>query len=458
MQQQKGQRTGKGRVFSTVHLLFLLIIVVIVATPFPISQKPVGAEEGGNLPRIPGPSSRGADKLYRELRAMQPSDRRQDAPMQPSMPLQETAASKAEASNRWRRRSAPSRPASGQFGKRQVLKKPSVSERERQRGQQREEISPAKRELQVKKELQGQVKRQQKSQENSRRRLRREVLDFSIPQYYQGLYLNVRTARERQLYQPLIKKARRFGMNTVVVDVQPRLPKPHFMQLLGKEQFYPIARLVVFEGGLAYYPPHRRHLEKIIRTAERAAEIGFREIQLDYIRFTDDKKLPTISLAQRYKCMEDILKMAVERLQPYGVDISADLFGRVAFNQNDPIGQKLELFAQYMDSLYPMLYPSHFYGMSQRIRDPYQTVFLGTRNAVQRAAGQSRIIPYIQAFRMSIRESGLTFREYIHKQLQAARDAGSDGFIAWNARNSYEPFFQALKKYSNSRTKIKQQQ
>ena len=274
-----------------------------------------------------------------------------------------------------------------------------------------------------------------------------------MPSYYQGLYFTARTANRSARYERLMKEGRQRGMNVLVVDVQPNFPKERFFQRARADQFYLVSRIVVFEGGLKRYPPSRRHLEKIYALVEKSAKGGFDEVQLDYIRFADKRRFRGLSLQKRYACIEAILKEVKHRLRPHGIPYGADLFGRISFNRNDQIGQKLELFAAHADTIYPMLYPSHFYGMPNRIKNPYRTVKEGIQNSMRRVRKvkeNTRVIAYIQAFRMKIAPTGLSFVNYIYKQLQATAEAGASGYIAWNARNQYGHFFKALDKMNRS--------
>ena len=263
-------------------------------------------------------------------------------------------------------------------------------------------------------------------------------------EYYRGLYLNNHSASSPKRYQVILGQAKKRNMNALVVDVQPRIPNINFIQSAQHQHFYLIARIVVFPGGLKTYPPSQAHLTKIYRLAQESAKRGFNEIQLDYIRFSDYNVKGRPSLKQRYECIEKILKKMDDRMEAYNIPWGADLFGRVAFNKNDRIGQKLEIFASYADTIYPMLYPSHFYGMPKRMSDPYTTILKGIENSARRVKKRARIVAFIQAFRMNIKVSRLSFIDYISKQIIAARKAQASGYIAWNARNHYAEFFRAL--------------
>lgn len=263
------------------------------------------------------------------------------------------------------------------------------------------------------------------------------------PSFYRGLYINNAFVR-RKGFEDFLKQARRLGMNVLVIDIQPRLPPQEALELARSMGFYLVGRIVVFEGGLKTYPAPRKHVERVLNRAEEGARLGFAEIQLDYIRFADNLRIKGLTLKKRYRHISSILAQFEKRLRPYRVRIGADLFGRIAFNRNDIIGQQLELFDRHTDVIYPMLYPSHFYGDRRRRRKPYETVLDGMQNS-QKRVKNARIVSYIQAFKMRVHESGLSLEDYIRAQIDAAQDAGGAGYVAWNARNDYRAFFRAVK-------------
>ncbi len=276
---------------------------------------------------------------------------------------------------------------------------------------------------------------------------------YFAPEFYRGIYINSYVARTPQKFRPLFKKCRQYGVNTLVVDVQPRMPSTEMIRLARESGFYLVARVVVFEGGLKVPYVPEKHLRGVLKRAEEAAEAGFMEIQLDYIRFADRANIGKLSLSQRYAVITGILERAEDILRPHGVRIGADIFGRIPFNRNDRIGQKLEIFAPHLDTIYPMLYPSHFYGQPKRIADPYGTILDGQKLSIKRVGHQSRIIAYIQVFKMSVSKSGLSYENYIKRQIDAAKDSGGAGFIAWNARNHYNEFFRALRRHDQREQK-----
>jgi hypothetical protein len=264
------------------------------------------------------------------------------------------------------------------------------------------------------------------------------------PSYYRGIYLNNGTARNARKFNDLLTKSKLHSINALVLDVQPRMPARDFLELARSQGMYLIARIVVFEGGLNASSLPETHMRKIFQKMESSAEAGFQEIQLDYIRFADRSGHLGLGLQKRYAILEEILKKARAISSRYGVRLGADIFGRIAFNKNDIIGQNLELFSAHLDTIYPMLYPSHFYGQPAYIENPYRTIKEGVENCRKRKAPAT--VAYIQGFKMKI-PSRMSYTDYIVRQLEASRDARGDGFIVWNPGNNYAAFFGALKRF-----------
>lgn len=274
------------------------------------------------------------------------------------------------------------------------------------------------------------------------------------PDFIKGIYLTNATATNSKSLLHFIKKSKQHGINTLVIDAQGKPISADQMSLIKSSGLYPIARVVCFDLGLKQKYPDAKHVDKIMATLERAAKAGFREIQLDYIRYADEKHLQRLPLKFKYAQIAAILARARKLTDTLGVELGADIFGRITLNENDHIGQKLELFGQFVHNLYPMVYPSHYYGDPEKIADPYGTVKEGVENSKERIP-QTRIVPYIQGFAMKIKESGLALPQYILKQFFAVDDAQGHGYVVWNARNDYTATWKALQEYERQAPKRK---
>ncbi len=182
--------------------------------------------------------------------------------------------------------------------------------------------------------------------------------------------------------------------------------------------------------------------------AEEAAKLGFDEIQFDYVRFPDARGLrfsvPN-TRANRTAAIAGFLQAARERLAPYNVFVAADIFGYVCWNEDDTaIGQQIETLGGPLDYISPMLYPSGFTwglpGCTQPTADPGQIVRRSLAEARLRTGLPGvRFRPWLQAFRDYAFDRRDFAAAQIRAQVDAAEDAGTDGWMLWNARNRYDP-------------------
>ncbi|MDR1997029.1 MAG: putative glycoside hydrolase, partial [Candidatus Margulisbacteria bacterium] len=111
------------------------------------------------------------------------------------------------------------------------------------------------------------------------------------PDKLYGIYVSVWTMNYPARCLPLLEQARAVSLNTLVCDFQEAnaVYLKNF-QRAGELGFYRIARIVVFEEGLgatyqtAADPVNWRQKLELSKAAE---QLGFDEIQYDYIRFSD---------------------------------------------------------------------------------------------------------------------------------------------------------------------------
>jgi hypothetical protein len=180
--------------------------------------------------------------------------------------------------------------------------------------------------------------------------------------------------------------------------------------------------------------------------AEEAASMGFDEIQFDYVRFPDAVGLQFAranTAANRIDAITGFLGAARRRLAPYNVFLGADIFGYVLWNADDTaIGQQLETLSESLDYICPMLYPSGFkWGLPELrnpVEHPYQIVYRSLQRARQRTGlPGARFRPWLQAFTDYAFDRRVFGAAQIQAQADAARDAGSNGWMLWNARNRY---------------------
>ena len=264
------------------------------------------------------------------------------------------------------------------------------------------------------------------------------------PTYVKGIYLSNSRSTELSYLKKHLREAQTYGINTFVMDVQNRMVLIEHVNLVKEAGIFPIARIVVYEGG---FPNNidPNHINSVMDVVKNATEQGFLEIQLDYIRYADTPLTKKLDLQEKYRNIATILEKAKKITDSAGIYLSADIFGRITLNRNDSIGQNLELFAKYTQTLYPMLYPSHYYQDSFRRNNPYKTIKEGILQSKKRVPN-TRIVAYIQGFKWRTQEANLSFVDYIGMQIKGAEVAAANGYVIWNARNDYATSYLAIKK------------
>jgi hypothetical protein len=196
-------------------------------------------------------------------------------------------------------------------------------------------------------------------------------------------------------------------------------------------------------AGLGWANPYdKRVWDYNVQLGIAAAKAGFDEIQFDYVRFPTDGDLSAAVFPRKTKesktaVITSFAKYAGERLKPLGVRVSADVFGLSA-TRNMGIGQRPKQLGQYLDTIYPMVYPSHFgpgeYNLPDPNAQPGRTVGLALRDFDRQLTGlDTRLVPWLQDFSL-----GRTYRlADVQDQIEAARDAGTEGYLLWNAAGLY---------------------
>jgi len=184
-----------------------------------------------------------------------------------------------------------------------------------------------------------------------------------------------------------------------------------------------------------------------IALAVEAARAGFDEIQFDYLRFPDSSaefRLAQPSTRQtRTTAIAGFLAEARHALAPYNVYLAADIFGYTCWNRSDTgIGQDIETIAPNVDYLSPMLYPSGFQFGIPGVRNPVGNAYAIVRNSLDQAQARLKLSPrhfrpWLQAFRDYAFDRRRFDADEIAKQVTAAEDFGSDGWMLWNASNLY---------------------
>ena len=185
-------------------------------------------------------------------------------------------------------------------------------------------------------------------------------------------------------------------------------------------------------------PCDERNWKYIVDIAKEAVELGFDEIQFDYVRFPDGNR-SKMNFGKTDFVKHEVINnfLAYAREEMPDVTISADVFGIVCVSPEDreDIGQYLELIGKDLDYISPMTYPS-LYARGQIVNgikfpnpdlEPYAVVYntlLMARDRLSKVEGyKADIRPYLQAYtaswlpkrrtrHMLLNNTGSKYRQY----------------------------------------------
>ena len=214
---------------------------------------------------------------------------------------------------------------------------------------------------------------------------------------------------------------------------------------------YTITRIVSFDDAIkaAAYPdqaiagrwmdPRNRDAWQYnLDLAVEACEIGFDEIQLDYIRFPSGQAVEEsgqLDMTQeaRVGAVAEFLAAARRLLHPMGCSVSGDVFAIVVASPNDQgIGQRPEELSVQLDALSPMIYPSHYsdgwLGYADPNEHPYDVTHDAIEDTLRRVEPGRSVRPWLQSFWWTSAQ--------IRRSIQAAEDLGV-GWMLWNIVSDY---------------------
>ncbi len=258
-----------------------------------------------------------------------------------------------------------------------------------------------------------------------------------------GIYLRQEAAQTPRRLDPLVTNSLRVGVNTMVIDLWRRSKNYEKgieqIQSAGIEY---VPRITVFpDGGTAEQVRSRAYWEKKYKLVDYALSLGAKEIQLDYIRYSSK----TRASRQNALDIREVLRFFNRRIHARGAHLQIDVFGEAAHRPSLHIGQDMKLFEPLVDSICPMVYPSHYEPYKRHATRPYDTVFDSlTALKEQLGASDVTVLAYVELFNYRYPMSAQQRARYIRAQLRAVREAGVRGWIAWSAGNHYELLFEVL--------------
>ena len=320
---------------------------------------------------------------------------------------------------------------------------------------------------------------------------------IKTPDPVKGIYMTSWVASTNGWKDNLISFMEKSEVNAVVVDVKdytgkvsfelsdPELKKVgsseprirdirDFINKLHEKNIYAIARIAVFQDpfyvkykpesavkrtsgviwrdrkGLPWVDPcDKEYWDYIIKISKESEQVGFDEINFDYIRFASDGKMDDIAYThcepkfKKADALEKFYQYLSANLKDIGVPISADLFGMVTTNKDDlGIGQVLEKAAPYFNYISPMVYPSHYPPTYDGFKNPnlypYEIIKLAMDTASARLIAASstptKLRPWLQDFKLG----GVVYdATMIRKEKKAVYDAGLTSWLMWDPANKY---------------------
>ena len=263
--------------------------------------------------------------------------------------------------------------------------------------------------------------------------------------FERGIYITQPTLENTRKITYLLQQSQKTHINTFVVDMQ--RPSRRFAKnivLLKKYHIRYVARIIVFPYGGTYKQIRSpAYWQKKFKLVNLALHYGAQEIQLDYIRY----RVSTKGSNQNSKDIYAVIKWFKQQLNKRRIPLQIAIFGEAAYGTSRHIGQDVLLFADAVDVVCPMLYPSHFEPFRKHARTPYQTVYnsiIALRNQFH-GKPPFKIYTYIELYNYRFPLSRQQKTKYIYAQIRAVHDAGAQGWYAWSANNHYGNLFYVLR-------------
>ena len=189
---------------------------------------------------------------------------------------------------------------------------------------------------------------------------------------------------------------------------------------------------------------------------EAVHEMGFNEIQFDYVRFPEDAYNMSVSGNSDFKnkydeekaeAVQNFLFYAADQLHKEGVYLSVDVFGECSGEYVTAYGQYWPAISNIVDAISSMPYTDHFGRSVDTWSNPYQTM----NNWAKGAAARQKEIPtpavartWITAYDTPYWKPTVIYNaSKIEDQVRALYDNGLDGgFITWNSSSSLAKYEQ----------------
>jgi hypothetical protein len=304
------------------------------------------------------------------------------------------------------------------------------------------------------------------------------------PFVVKGMRVSPAAAGDPERYGQILEMAKNSVVNTLVFDTknekgavryESKVPgaamlivynAPSVLAQAKEQGLYTITRIVAFQdaprarnfpetairdlngdiwvdaAGQAWVDPTNPEAwEYPIALGVEACQLGFDEIQYDYVRFPTDGDIENIAWSQpideelRVATIDAFLTKAAETIHQAGCVVSADIFGIVMSTTNDQgIGQRVTDLSGAADAISPMIYPSHYASGWRNLDQPNDHPGIVVSDAlgtgVPKATGGALIRPWLQAFAHT--------PEQVRESIDAAEAMGL-GWMLWSQESYFDP-------------------
>lgn len=341
------------------------------------------------------------------------------------------------------------------------------------------------------------------------------VAHIATPESVRAIYMTACVAGTPSLRDALVKLIDETEINSIIIDIKDfsgtisfdsglagdagngcrALNLPEFIRTLHDRGIYVIGRISVFQDSF-YSKLHpelavkkksnpnivwadrkginfievgaKPYWDYIAALATKSYEIGFDELNFDYVRFPSDGDMQDIyfpfsnelivsdPVNGRARALELFFKFLSAEMGKIGVVTSADLFGMTTtawegFDLN--IGQVLERALPYFDYIAPMVYPSHYPAKFNGWADPntvpgelIKFVMTGGVAKVE-AFKNASTTPAEVAEKVSVAQLRPWLQDFdyggnydvaeVRAQIDATYAAGLDSWMLWAPSNRY---------------------
>ncbi|MFQ5555875.1 MAG: putative glycoside hydrolase [Acidimicrobiia bacterium] len=273
-----------------------------------------------------------------------------------------------------------------------------------------------------------------------------ELLNLAAGSVVNALIFDTKDESGRVLYQTRSATARRIGAVESWYDPASALASAR------RHGLYAITRIVTFEdvvwtdaepagvlAGTWMDPADPRNWVYPLQLAVEACELGFDEVQFDYVRYPTGRasrsaRSTSTTETERTAAIAAFLTEARTTLHSLGCAVSADVFAIIMATPDDQgIGQTPETVGPVVDAVSPMIYPGHYSDGWMGFEDPNDhpgpVVARALDDGAPRVALPTVVRPWLQAF-------GYTAKQVLASIAEA--EARGTGWMLWNATGSYD--------------------